>query len=221
MTTDPIEAFISYSHKDEELRNELEKHLSPLIERREITVWCDRDITAGSERADQIDQHLESANVILLLISADYLASANYDIELKRAIERHEAREARVIPILLRAADWGEEPFSKLKVLPQNEKPVESWPNRDEAFTDVTKGIREAVAQLTKPRPLESARTQPVNLNSEPNPLIQPPELEYPEGQVPLNSPFYVERTPIESDCYEVVLKPGSLLRIKAPKLMG
>ena len=204
------------------LRNKLVKHLSPLERKGVITAWHDRDITAGSEWAGQIDQRLETAKVILLLISADFLASDYcYDIELKRAIERHEMGEACVIPVLLRDVDWGEAPFSKLQALPQNAKPVTNWTNLDQAFTDVTKGIRRSVEQLKKNSPLEPSRAKPVNLNSGPNLPIQSLELEYPEGQVPLDSLFYVERTPIESHCYQVVLKPGSLLRIKAPKLMG
>lgn len=196
------------------LRNELGKHLSLLERQGVITAWHDRDIAAGSDWADQIDQHLETAKVILLLISADFLASNYcYDIELSRAIERHELGEACVIPILLRDVDWGGAPFSKLQALPKNAEPVMNWANRDQAFADVTKGIRRAVEQLKKARLSKPARS-----TDEP---IPPAELEYPEGQVPLESSFYVERNPIESDCYEVVLKPGSLLRIKAPKLMG
>ena len=133
------------------LRNKLVKHLSPLERKGVITAWHDRDITAGSEWAGQIDQRLETAKVILLLISADFLASDYcYDIELKRAIERHEMGEACVIPVLLRDVDWGEAPFSKLQALPQNAKPVTNWTNLDQAFTDVTKGIRRSVEQLKK-----------------------------------------------------------------------
>ena len=103
----PIEVFFSYSHEDEELRDQLEKHLAILKRQGVITGWHDRKIGAGTEWKDQIDEHLESAQVILLLVSADFLASDYcYDRELKRAMERHEAGEAREIPVILRSVDW-------------------------------------------------------------------------------------------------------------------
>jgi replicative DNA helicase len=98
----------------------------------------------------EIDEHLNTAHAILLLISADFLASDYcYDIEMKRAMERHERRETRVIPIILRAVDnWQATPFGKLKALPTDGKPITSWQNRDEAFADVARGIRLAIAEL-------------------------------------------------------------------------
>ena len=144
-----ISVFFSYSHKDEELRDELAKHLSSLKRRDVIGTWHDREITAGTEWAGQLDHHLESAQVILLLVSPDFLASDYcYDIEMKRALERSDLGEARVIPIILRAVDWEDEPFAKLQALPKNIKPIQSWADRDEAFLDVVKGIRKAVNEI-------------------------------------------------------------------------
>ncbi len=149
-----IEMFFAYSHKDEELRDVLEKHLSILKRQGVITAWHDRKIGAGREWEGQIDEHLNTARVILLLISADFLASDYcYDVEVKRAMERHEAREARVIPVVLRAVDWKGAPFRKLQALPKDARPVTSWPNRDEAFADVAKGIRAAVEELVAKPP--------------------------------------------------------------------
>lgn len=147
---DLIEVFFSYAHEDENLRNELAKHLSVLRRKGIITAWYDRDISAGTEWKNQINEHLETAKVILLLVSADFVASDYcYDIELKRAMERHEAKEARVIPIILRAVDWRDTPFRKLQALPKDALPVNSWDDRDEAFTDIARGIRRAVEELT------------------------------------------------------------------------
>jgi hypothetical protein len=149
-TRSPIEVFFSYSHRDEELRNELTNHLSLLQRTNVISQWHDRRITAGSEWANQIDDHLNSAQVILLLISSNFLASDYcYDIELKRAMERHENREARIIPIILKPVDWHEAPFGKLQALPTEAKPITTWQNRDEAFTDVVKGIKQAIKEIT------------------------------------------------------------------------
>jgi hypothetical protein len=144
-----VEVFYSYSHKDEELRDDLEKHLSILKRQGVITGWHDRRIGAGREWEGEIDRHLNTAGVILLLISADFLASDySYDVELKRAMERHETGEARVIPVILRAVDWKGAPFGVLQALPKDGEPVTSWPNRDEAFADVGRGVRLAVEGL-------------------------------------------------------------------------
>ena len=143
MNAMPINLFYSYAHEDEELRKELEKHLTLLQREGTLHQWHDRKIIAGQEWADEIDQNLESAQIILLLISADFIFSEYcYNNEMKRAIERHTAGEARVIPVIIRSVDWSGAPFGKLQALPTDGKPVKSWPDRDEAWTDVTKGIR-------------------------------------------------------------------------------
>jgi tetratricopeptide (TPR) repeat protein len=159
---DAVEVFYAYSHRDERLRNRLASHLSILRRNSVITDWHDRRIGAGMEWKGQIDEHLNTAHIILLLVSADFLASDYcYDIEMKRAMERHELREARVIPIILRAVDnWQATAFGKLQALPTDGKPITSWPNRDEAFVDVARGIRVAVAEL-------APSTVPVDLNTE------------------------------------------------------
>src|SRR5947209_3541721 len=111
----PVEVFCSYAHEDEALHRELEKHLSLLRRQGLISEWHDRQILAGDEWAADIDQHLETASIILLLISPDFFASDYcYGVELQRALERHQANEARVIPILLRPVSWEGTPFSKL-----------------------------------------------------------------------------------------------------------
>jgi hypothetical protein len=149
----PIEVFISYSHKDEALRDQLGTHLSLLKREGVIDEWHDRRIGAGQEWAGEIDEHLNSAAVVLLLVSADFLASDYcYDLEMKRALQRHDAGDARVIPVILRSVDWRGAPFAKLQALPKDGKPVTSWPNQDEAFTDVARGIRSVVEKLP-PRP--------------------------------------------------------------------
>src|SRR5450759_1021078 len=133
--TKAVQIFFSYAHEDEPLRKELEKQLSFLKWQGLISGWNDRDIKAGEEWAYEIDRHLNSAHIILLLVSPDFMASDYcYSIEMKRALERHEAGEARVIPIILKPVDWTGSPFSKLQVLPRNRKPVTSWKDRNAAF---------------------------------------------------------------------------------------
>jgi hypothetical protein len=141
------ELFFSYSHADETLRNELEKHLSMLKREGAITTWHDRRIVAGDPIDGTISRWLEKAEVVLLLVSADFLASEYcYGVEMTHAIQRHEAGEAKVIPVILRPCDWHPAPFGKMLATPRDGKAVTLWPNQDEAFLDVAKAIRAALA---------------------------------------------------------------------------
>lgn len=145
----PLLLFCSYSHKDEELREQLGKHLSSLKRQGYIQEWHDRKIGAGREWEREIKENLETAKIILLLVSSDFLASDYcYDKEMMRALEKHQAGEARVIPIHVRQVDWSGSPFSHLQAFPKNAKAVTSWANQDEAWTDVVKAIREAVEKM-------------------------------------------------------------------------
>ena len=141
--------FFSYSHKDEDLRDRLEVHLATLKRQGAIETWHDRRIIRGDEFAGRIGEEIERADVILLLVSPDFLNSDYcYDVEMKRAMERHDAGEARVMPVILRACDWHSAPFGKLLAAPKDGKPITSWADLDEAFLDVTLGIRQALEQL-------------------------------------------------------------------------
>ena len=146
-----VEIFYSYSHKDEELRDQLENHLTLLKRQGIITNWHDRKISGGGEWEGEIDKHLESADTILLLISSDFIASDYcYDVEMKRAMERHKAGEARVIPVILRPVAWKNSPFGKLQAFPTSVNPVTRWEDQDEAFADIAEGIKEVVAELKR-----------------------------------------------------------------------
>jgi len=150
-TITPIEVFFSYSHKDESFKDALIEHLSLLRRQETITAWHDRQIGPGTEWEEQINDHLNHAQVILLLISSSFLNSTYcYSKEMMRALERHEAREARVIPIIIRPCDWVGAPFSKLQAIPKDAKAVTSWTNQDEAWTNVAQGIRRAVEDVQR-----------------------------------------------------------------------
>ena len=135
--------FFSYSHKDEALRDKLETHLKLLQRQGIISSWHDRKILPGSEWDQEIDQHLHKANIILLLVSAEFIAS-NYcwDIEVAEAIKRHESKKAIVVPIIIRTCDWHSSPFGKLQALPKDGKAITAWSNRDAAWTNVAEGLR-------------------------------------------------------------------------------
>jgi len=144
-----VEVFFSYSHRDEALRDELAIHLTMLKQQGIIAAWHDREITTGTEWAGEIDAHLNSASIILLLVSADLLVSDYcYDLEMQRALQRHESGEALVIPLILRSCDWTSAPFGKLQALPKNAKPVIEWRDREEAFLDISQGILRAIAKI-------------------------------------------------------------------------
>ncbi|ESA37115.1 tir domain-containing protein [Leptolyngbya sp. Heron Island J] len=148
-TNEAIEVFISYSHKDEDLKDELYIHLANLTRQNKIKPWQDRAIEAGTEWDTEIKARLESAGVILLLITPRFIASEYcFDKEMVRAMERHTTGIARVIPIIMKPCDWQDTPFSKLQVLPKDAKPVTSWSDQDEALLNVTQGIRRVVASM-------------------------------------------------------------------------
>ncbi len=147
--TNTMKIFSVYSHRDEDLRDELEVHLALLKHQDLIRSWHDREIVPGTDWNEAILEELESADLILLLVSSDFLASDFcYGTEMKRALERHEAREARAVPIILRECDWETAPFAKIQALPKNAQPVTSWRNKDEAWTSVSKGIRQILEDL-------------------------------------------------------------------------
>ena len=153
-TPQPIEVFFSYSHKDERYRTKLVTHLSSLKRQNIISEWHDRKITAGSEWREAIDEHLNSAQIILLLVSPDFMASDYcYDKEMKYALEQHNKGQARVIPVIIRPVDWHSSPFSKLQALPRDGKAVTKWSTQDEGFYDVVQGIRAAVEELHRTNP--------------------------------------------------------------------
>lgn len=141
--------FFSYSHKDDALRDEMEIHLSALKRQGLIDTWHDRRIGAGEEIDHIISEHLEKADIILLMVSPYFIASDYcYDIEMKRAIERHKAGEARVIPVILHPCDWHSLPFGKLMATPTDGKPVTMFPNQHAAFLEISQAIRKAAEEV-------------------------------------------------------------------------
>lgn len=149
----PVEIFFSYAHKDEPLLQELKVHLSPLKRQGLIDIWYDRNISAGTNWEPEINEHLNNAQVILLLVSPDFVASDYcYSIEMTRALERHNRGEAIVIPIVLRwTADWEHAPFGKIQALPTGGRPVKDWEDQDKAFYNVAVGIHTAIVKRNAP----------------------------------------------------------------------
>ena len=146
---EPITIFLSYAHGDRQLLEDLKGHLSPLKRAGLVSEWYDRQIPPGAEWKAAIDKRLNIADIIILFVSSDFFASEYcYKIEMPRALERHTANVATVIPLIVRPCMWSSAPFSKLNALPTNGKPITSWAKRDEAWVDVIKGIEEVAKSV-------------------------------------------------------------------------
>jgi CheY-like chemotaxis protein len=175
----PVTLFYSYAHEDEGLRDELQGHLMILERRGVIRSWHDRAIAAGRDWSHEIDQHLRTADLVLLLISKDFIASDYiFGVELDVAMQRQRSGDAVIVPILLRDVDLQPEdadglPFVgllKSQGLPRDLKPVTSWSNRDEAWTNVARGLRETVRDIRERRASEISETRAI----EPAPASTP-----------------------------------------------
>ncbi len=144
-----IRVFLSYSHVDENYRNELQKHLMSLQHQGIVESWYDRRIVAGEQWANCIDDELRRADMILLLVSSDFIASRYcYELEMTEALARHESREAVVMPVILRPCHWEGLPFGKLQAATRDGKPAEKYPSLDDAFLEITKSIETVAKRL-------------------------------------------------------------------------
>jgi tetratricopeptide (TPR) repeat protein len=144
-----IKLFYCYAREDRALRDELEIHLSLLRRQYRLSSWHDREILPGERWEEAIDQHISTADIVLLLISPHFLNSDYcYGIEMQRVLERHKLGICRVVPILLRPTYWEDAPFSHLQILPTSAIPISRWPDRDEAFADVVTGISKIIKEL-------------------------------------------------------------------------
>ena len=145
----PLKIFLSYAHEDEIHRETLGKHLRELAREGLVDIWHDRMITGGREWAGVIDAALKSADIVLLLISADFLDS-DYcnDKELTEALRMHDGGTARVVPVILRSSDWEHSKFARLNALPPDGRPIVEAEHPDQRFTAVAKGLRDIVAEI-------------------------------------------------------------------------
>ena len=153
--TNAIEVFFSYHPKDSDLRDELAKHLKPMKRDGLISDWYAGNTEAGAKEKEEAKAHLDTARIILMLVSPDFLASDyHYDVEMKRALERHEADEVRVIPIILKPTEgWDKTDFKGLLSLPRDGRPVSKWPDKDDAFAKIAGEIRTVANNLRNANP--------------------------------------------------------------------
>ncbi len=198
----PIEVFLSYTSEDESLRLELEKHLSVLKQEGLITIWHKGRMGVGKDRDKELDEHLSTASVIVLLLSAGFAASeACVGVEVRRAMQRQEAGEAYVLLVLLRPMDdWRNMPFGRLAALPSNGVPVTEWSDTHAAFADVAQGIRSVVKEGKLPEGVEP-----------PAPLSSICNIPYPRN------PFFTGRDEL-LDRLSTALRTGQATALSQPQ---
>lgn len=149
--SEPLKVFISYSHRDKAWKEMMIPHLNSLIRQKYITLWFDNMILPGTEIDAKVVQALKESQIVLLLISSDYLASNYcYDIEMMEAMSLRETSGVEVIPVLLRPVDLTGTPFDGLKSLPEDRKAVSLFQNSDEAYESIAKGIRQVAESWFK-----------------------------------------------------------------------
>lgn len=173
-----MRVFISYCHEDESYKNELERHLSNLVRSGKVTTWNDRKINPGEEWDKEIHQELKNSDLILLLISSDFIASDYcFDIEIKKAVEYHNLKEKIVVPVIIRFCDWRDAPFGKIQALPTDATPIDSkhWTTDDEAYLNVINGIKKLLSPNNiKESDIENKKDAESKIE-EPKPKIENP----------------------------------------------
>lgn len=176
-----VKVFYCYAHEDKHLRDQLDKHLSPLKRLGQIISWYDKELQAGTEWEKEIEKQITTANIILLLISPDFISSDYcYSVEMQKALDMHQTGQARVIPVILRPVDWESTPIKKLQVVPANGKPITTWSNRDQAYKEVAQRIRTVVEMFLTP-PQQPKIPGPV-VNNPKLPRAQQPSANHPQA---------------------------------------
>lgn len=176
-----VTVFIAYARKDKMLKEKLEEHLSNLRYRGLINLWQDGEVQPGDDWEQEIVRNMERASLVLLLISASFMASHYYrSVEMQQALDRYERGAVTIIPVLLRPAMFTDAPFARLQSLPSNGKSITTWRNRDSAFVDVALGIEKALLQQLETgqtKAGESATGQLRSLEDNTFPAIAAPTL--------------------------------------------
>ncbi|MBQ7795462.1 MAG: toll/interleukin-1 receptor domain-containing protein [Lachnospiraceae bacterium] len=146
MNEKELKVFMSYSHVDEGFKEKLEVHLSPLKRNKKICSWNDSELLVGTMIDDEINKHLEHDDIIILLVSADFINSDYcYGIEMEKAIERCKKGECKIVPVILRPCLWKETPLKKLLCLPRDGKAISMYENEDSAYLEVVTALNKII----------------------------------------------------------------------------
>ncbi len=141
--------FISYAHKDEEYKNQFETHLSGLKRQKLINVWTDRQVLIGDKWDDKIKQKLFTSDIVIFLISSDFLSSEYInEVEIKETIERHKRNEVFVAPVFLRPCDFESSILAKFQGVPRDAKFISTWNDKDLAFLTVIKELKKIITDF-------------------------------------------------------------------------
>jgi tetratricopeptide (TPR) repeat protein len=214
--SDKIKIFYSYSHSDEAMRKKLDDHLA-FLKHDSIITWYDREIIAGTLLNNEIQKELNEADIILLLVSSSFLSSFYcYDVEMKRAMEKHDLSEAIVVPILLSDCVWQRAPFAKLLITPYDAKSIDNpnnWPTIDAAFTIVAQGLEKTVDLVKKKKLLQNNNSSSVLVSSN----ISDNKLsDYPKPR-----PYFTGREKEIEDFKQAINEENPLILIDGPGGIG
>lgn len=145
----PVRLFYSYSHKDEDYRVEFENQLRSLRNQGWVEDWHDRMLVPGQNWEREIDKRLFSSDLILLLISVNFISSDYcWQVEMEQALELHERGLATVIPVMVHPCEMRSTPFRRIQGLPPGLRPISTWENQDSAWAEVAKGICDVISQM-------------------------------------------------------------------------
>lgn len=149
MKTGPVKIFISYAHEDKAYCTKLANHLRPLVRKGDIEVWTDGEIELGNEWDDEIKNALAESEIVLFLISSDFVNSEYIDgVELKKAMERYQKKDLIIIPVIIRFCDFSSLKLSRFQAAPAGGKPISKWDDHDEAYVNVVMGLKKVIKRL-------------------------------------------------------------------------
>lgn len=155
-----LKLFISYSHLDERHANDLIKHIAPLKNNGLIEHWYDRKIIVGQDFQGTIDNNLENADILCLLISADFLVSGACMKEKKNALELKNKKGIAVVPVILSACGWlDDKEISPLLALPTDGMPVSTFTDSATAWNNVYNGLKGVIEHVNKIKQLNIAES--------------------------------------------------------------
>lgn len=148
-TSNPVRIFISYAHEDKDYCTRLAKHFRPMERQGKVKVWTDGEIEQGDLWDDEIKKALTGAEIVLFLISSDFVFSDYIDsVEMNSARERYAKGEVIIIPVIIRHCDFSSLELSRFQAAPSGGKPISSWNDHDEAYVDVINGMKRVIERL-------------------------------------------------------------------------
>jgi len=173
-----IKVFIAYARKDTNYMRELRNNLIPLERNGTIKIWCDTEINPGTEWDKNIKNNLQNADIILVLVSSNLFASDYfYGVELPEALKRHHSGEASIIPVILRKCAWDLTELRDLQALPEGGKPIRSWQDKAEAYTNVVRGVNKNIQQIRQKR-IDAIKRKEAELKAEQKKKVEEKKLQ-------------------------------------------